>query len=220
MYVLYKSIFLIFRVRRFVFSLVQLIYRNSNLKNVGFYNWCKSNASCEGYSSPVSPISPASSERNNDSNDDEPLALIVPSKRRLSDLETSIKTELYKMYNDRKSITSSNINNNNNNHINSNNNLINGNNNVTNGYNCHHNAKNNNDVNNKNKNIVNITNNNNNGSSVKQTMSVEEALQHGEVFLDWLRECSDPNVTVLQAMQIGTLIKNLRSRVEKNQNRP
>lgn len=53
----------------------------------------------------------------------------------------------------------------------------------------------------------------------KQTLSVEEALQHGEVFLDWLRACSDPNVTVLQAMQIGTLIKNIRSSLERNQNR-
>lgn len=60
-------------------------------------------------------------------------------------------------------------------------------------------------------------------NNTQQTLSVEEALKHGEVFLDWLRASSDPNVTpnvtVLQFMQIGTLIKNIRSSLEKNQNR-
>ncbi len=65
-----------------------------------------------------------------------------------------------------------------------------------------------------------LNNENNDGrSSSRQILSVEEALQHGEVFLDWLKASSDPNVTVFQAMQIGTLIKNIRSSLERNQNR-
>ena len=112
-----------------------------NSKRVGFYNWCKTNTSTvgDGYSSPVSPVSPASSDKI-DLYEDEPLALVVPSKRRLSDLETSFKNEINKMYHDRPVLINNATNNNNNNNI-----IINNNNN-----NNHNNNNNKNDNNNDN----------------------------------------------------------------------
>lgn len=230
-----------------------------NSKSVGFYNWCKTNTStvCDGYSSPVSPISPASSDKI-DLYEDEPLALVVPSKRRLSDLETSFKNELNKMYHDRPVIIDNTthknndniiINNNNNNNItvnnnnendNNDNNCFNKNNIILTPHNVENGLCNNNKINNYHHHRVAVDQNlsdngvrnnhcNDHGNdsvisddrtdNTKQTLSVEEALKHGEVFLDWLKACSHPNVTVFQAMQIGTLLKNLRSSLERSQNR-
>lgn len=162
----------------------------------GFYNWYKTKTSCEEYSSPISPISRISSDKNN-SYEDEPLALIVPSKRRFSDVEASLKNQLNKMYHIHQSSQNENINNINNNHQNPN---------------TISNSAVNAIINNNNISTTTIENNDS-----KQGLSVEEALQHGEVFLDWLKACSDPNVTVFQAVQISTLIRNIRSTLEKNQ---
>ena len=200
----------VYEYRHFHGSLL-LCYRPVPTKSVSFYSWYKNNARVagEGYSSPVSPVSPASSDKI-DSYDDEPLALIVPSNRRLSDMETCFKDELEKMWYDRQKFNNNNNTNNNNSSSKNNNNIglapvaphkvengfcnsIN----ISNNHHHHHH--------------ITITHNTNENNEDEQEVTVEEALRHGEVFLRWLKTCSDPNVSVLQAMQIGSLLEKLRA---------
>ena len=177
------------------------------MKGFAFYDWYKTNPTCEGYLSPISPISPESSDKL-DSFECEPLALIVPSKRRISDIETSFKNfnKLYHVRQDENDI-------NNDNHVTD-----------KNATNNQH-RRNNNNNNNNNHGHANGASNNNrsnggvNGHAKPPVTSVEEALKHGELFLDWLKDSSHPNVTVLQAVQLGALIRNIRSSLERNQNR-
>lgn len=46
----------------------------------------------------------------------------------------------------------------------------------------------------------------------------DEALEHGERFLSWLEQCSDPAVTCMQVKTVESLIKNLKNAFEKRRN--
>ncbi|XP_043271906.1 protein distal antenna [Venturia canescens] len=85
--------------------------------------------------------------------------------------------------------------------------------------------------------LDNVLCNNNNNENVKrslnmdeieadshrddeQSLSTEEAIEHGEKFFKWLDRCSDPAVTRLQIMQFKYLLDNLKSCRKKTSSAP
>lgn len=63
-------------------------------------------------------------------------------------------------------------------------------------------------------------NNNNLGMGKKiEVLSQNEAIEHGEKFLEWLECCGEPSVTAVQIMQLRYLLSNIKNRNNDLQSR-
>ncbi|CAH0551833.1 unnamed protein product [Brassicogethes aeneus] len=66
--------------------------------------------------------------------------------------------------------------------------------------------------------LDNLLFNNNNNVAVNkkgEELSQNEAVEHGEKFLNWLETCSDPSVTAMQIMQFRGLLNNIKSGADR-----